>query len=259
MVSAMSEERFHDVRHFESLDSTNTYLLAEAKSGAADGVVVLADYQTRGRGRLGRTWEAPPGACLLTSILIRPQLPSADLHLCTAAVALAAAEACQALAGVTPLLKWPNDLVVGPKKLAGILAEVLVNTEDAEVSTPSKLAVVVGLGLNISWSGPEGVGGTSLVAEGGAFLEPQALLQAILRAFIPLRTGLDSSEGRLALAEQWRASLSTLGQKVRVELPNETFEGQAVDLTARGELIVLSQSGAKTVSAGDVVHLRAIS
>ncbi len=255
----MSEERFFDVRHFESLDSTNTYLLGEAKSGAADGVVVLADYQTRGRGRLGRTWEAPPGACLLTSILIRPQLPLADLHLCTAAVALAATEACRALGPVSPLLKWPNDLVVGSKKLAGILAEVLVATNDDEAREPTKLAVVVGLGLNISWSGPEGAGGTSLVAEGAAVLQPHTLLQAVLTAFTPLREGLDSPEGRLALAEQWRATLATLGQQVRVELPNETIEGQAVDLTDRGELVVRSETGLQTVSAGDVVHLRALS
>src|SRR5947207_861906 len=97
--------------------------MALARDGGAEGVVVVADHQTAGRGRLGRTWVAPPGGSLLTSILLRPGLPHDRLHLVTAAVALAGVSAVDVVAGVRARLKWPNDLVVDDRKVAGVLAE----------------------------------------------------------------------------------------------------------------------------------------
>src|ERR1051325_2188638 len=108
-----------DVRPFTELDSTNRWLLDEARRGAPEGVVAVADHQTAGRGRLGRTWEAPAGASLLTSILLRPALPLERRHLVTTAVALAGAAA---ISEAGPLLKWPNDLLIGNRKVAGVLA-----------------------------------------------------------------------------------------------------------------------------------------
>jgi len=116
--------------------------------------VAVADHQSAGRGRLDRRWESPPGSSLLTSILFRPTFDPAELHLCTAAVALAAAEACRRVAGVGPVIKWPNDLLVGEAKLAGVLAEADF-TGDA-------CAVVVGIGINVAWPGPTTVQGTCL-------------------------------------------------------------------------------------------------
>ncbi len=120
----MPGSRFTDIRRFDSIDSTNRYLLDEARRGAPDGVVAVADHQSAGRGRLGRSWEAPPGSNLLLSVLLRPDLPVGDRHLASAAVALAAAEAVDAVTGVRVGIKWPNDLL-GPdgRKLAGVLAE----------------------------------------------------------------------------------------------------------------------------------------
>src|ERR1700731_1016213 len=112
-----------DVHWRSWVASTNAVAMEMARAGAPEGLVVVADHQTAGRGRLGRSWESPPGASLLASILLRPVLPPARLALCAGAVALAAADACAALTGVEPRLKWPNDLVVGGRKLAGILAE----------------------------------------------------------------------------------------------------------------------------------------
>src|SRR5438093_10750048 len=103
---------FADVRRFAELDSTNRYALELARSGAPEGIVVVADHQTAGRGRLGRSWTAAPGSSLLLSILLRPSLVPERLHLSTVAVALAAADACDHVAGVRPSLKWPNDLVI---------------------------------------------------------------------------------------------------------------------------------------------------
>ena len=111
------------VRWFEEIDSTNTYLRGEAADGAPEGLVAVADHQTAGRGRLDRRWESPPGANLLASVLLRPDCNPDDLHLCTGALGLAAVDACAEVAGVEAQLKWPNDLLVGGAKLAGILAE----------------------------------------------------------------------------------------------------------------------------------------
>ena len=110
------------VRHFALIDSTNRYLLDEARAGAESGLVAVADHQTAGRGRFDRRWEAPPGSSLLVSVLLRP-VPVDAGHRAMTATALALADAVEAVAGFAPELKWPNDLVVGDRKLAGLLAE----------------------------------------------------------------------------------------------------------------------------------------
>ena len=119
--------------------STNADALAAARAGAPEGLVIMADHQTAGRGRLGRSWEDEPGDSLIVSVLLRPPLAPTQLHRLTQAVALAAKDACSSVGGFRPDLKWPNDLVVGERKLAGILAESIV--EDGRVG-----AVVVGMG-----------------------------------------------------------------------------------------------------------------
>ena len=118
-----------DVHRFDEIDSTNAYLHRQARLGAPEGTVAVAEHQSAGRGRLDRRWESPPGASLLASALFRPDLDPSELHLCTAAMALAAAEACRQVAGVGPVLKWPNDLLVGEEKLAGVLAEADLRRE----------------------------------------------------------------------------------------------------------------------------------
>jgi len=154
----MSATRFRDVRRFASIDSTNRYLLDEARAGAPEGVVAVADHQTAGRGRLGRTWEAPAGANLLCSVLLRPDLAPEERHLATAAVALAALDAVEALPPALGLagqvgVKWPNDLVDrSGRKLAGVLAEA-----DLAASPAGPPPLVVGIGINVGWPGPDDV------------------------------------------------------------------------------------------------------
>jgi BirA family biotin operon repressor/biotin-[acetyl-CoA-carboxylase] ligase len=250
MVCAMCWVGPADVRRFAELDSTNRYVRDQARGGAPEGLVVVADFQSAGRGRLGRRWEAPPGTALLVSVLLRPLLAPDELHLCTAAVALAAAEACAQVALVTPEVKWPNDLVVAEAKLAGVLAE----------SDPSpgsgRASVVVGLGLNLAWPGPPGAGGTSLSAVAGVPVDREALLQAYLSALTRRRPDLDTRTGRRALAAELRDRCATLGRLVRVELAGETLVGTAVDLTEAGHLVVDTEAGSRVVAAGDVIHLR---
>ncbi len=237
-----------DVRRFEEIDSTNAYLRREARDGAPEGAVAVADHQSAGRGRMDRRWESPAGASLLASVLFRPEFDPSELHLCTAAVALAAAEACRHVAGVGAVVKWPNDLLVGEAKLAGVLAEA----EFVDTSC----AVVVGLGLNIAWPGPDGVGGTCLNELSSTPVDRDLLLESLLQALSSRRALLDSASGRREVAAELRHRCATLGQRVRVELAAQAVVGVAVELDDAGHLVVETSTGAQTVSAGDVVHLR---
>jgi BirA family transcriptional regulator, biotin operon repressor / biotin---[acetyl-CoA-carboxylase] ligase len=256
-VPAPPRTRFGPVRRFAEIDSTNRYLLDEARAGAPEGAVAVADYQSAGRGRLGRRWEAPPGSNLLMSVLLRPTLTVDELHLCTVAVALAAAAACERGAGVVPGLKWPNDLMVGERKLGGILAEALP-------AGPGPPAVVVGLGLNVGWppSGPDAgeegllVAATSIRRQSATGLEPLDLLGLVLEELEGRLTDLAEPVGRRRLASEYRRRCDTVGKAVRVSLPGEDFTGTATDITVEGHLIVDVGACLRTVAAGDVVHLR---
>jgi BirA family biotin operon repressor/biotin-[acetyl-CoA-carboxylase] ligase len=221
--------RFGDVRWFAHIDSTNKYLLECAARGEPEGVVAVADEQSAGRGRLGRSWIAPPGAALLVSVLVRPAVAFERMHLVTLAAALAALDALpEAGAGV----KWPNDVVVDDRKLAGILAEA-----------DGAGAVVVGMGLNVraDWF-PEELAEIATAVE----IDREELLARWLQAY----------DARLGARESVQADAAarsaTLGRTVRVELANETFEGVAESLTEEGYLVVAG----RVVTAGDVIHLR---
>ncbi len=251
----MSGSAFDDVRRFATLDSTNRYLVDEARRGVPEGVVAVADHQSAGRGRLGRSWEAPPGASLLASVLVRPVLAVEHLYLCTAAVARAAADACATVAGVRPSLKWPNDLLVDGRKLAGVLAEA---DPDAPGGPPGSLAVVVGVGINVTWPGPPGAGGTSLLEASGHPVDREELLGALVTALGARRGELGTTGGRRRLAAEWKERCSTLGRRVRVELGTGSFEGTAVDLDEGGRLVVRTTEGIRVVQAGDVHHLREV-
>ncbi len=259
----MPGPRFTDIRRFQSIDSTNRYLLEEARRGAPDGVVAVADHQTAGRGRLDRRWEAPPGANLLVSVLLRPDLPTDQRQLAGAAVALAAIEAVDTVAGLEVGIKWPNDLL-GPdgRKLAGVLAEADVSGRSPD-GEPPRAPIVVGIGINVNW--PRGdrdlpaelIGSaTSLSQQGGRTLDRAALLDALLGALEPRAADLDSAPGRARQAADFRARCTTLGTRVRVELADDRFEGLATDLTPEGHLIVEVDGSPRTVVTGDVVHVR---
>ena len=148
----MPGSRFTDIRRFESIDSTNRYLLEEARRGAPGGVVAVADHQSAGRGRLGRRWEAPPGSNLLMSVLLRPDLPAGQRQLACGVVALAAIDAVASVTGLGVGIKWPNDLL-GPdgRKLAGVLAETDVVGSPA--GSTLRAPIVVGIGVNVNWPG----------------------------------------------------------------------------------------------------------
>lgn len=250
MVSPVPASGF-ELHRLEATDSTNDWALTAARDGAPDRTVVVADFQRRGRGRLDRRWEAPAGSALLCSVLLRLTLDVADRHLCAVAVGLAALEACAASAALDVGIKWPNDLVVEDRKLGGILAET-DGREDADGST----AIVVGLGLNVSWPGPPEANGTSLEAASGRTVTRDALLAAYLAALDARDRELRTLDGRCALVRSYRRLLVTLGRRVRVQLLDGDVVGVAKDVNEQGHLVVVSEQGTRAFATGDVVHLR---
>ncbi len=233
------------VERLESVDSTNTHLRAQAEAGAPEGRVVVADFQSAGRGRHDRVWEAPERSSLLCSVLLRPALEARQRQWAVAAVALSARAALVRLCGLRVGLKWPNDLVVGDDKLAGVLAE-----------TSADGAIVVGLGVNLTYDGPPQSPSTSVRRAAGITLEPEALLDIVLEEIERRRPLLEDVEGRDRLREEYRRALVTLGRRVRVEQASATLEGEARDVDDAGRLVVATAAGEVAVAAGDVVHVR---
>jgi len=215
--------------HVEVVDettSTNADLLSGTNSQVHRSVL-MARHQTAGRGRLNRVWEAPPGANLLFSILFT-DIPAVPVEL-THRVGLAAMIASERIAGVVARLKWPNDLLVGEAKLAGILAQ------------RSGDAVVVGTGINVGWA-PDGA------ARLGDHVSTVEVLAEVLRAYDELPADI---------GPMYREHLGTLGQQVRVETHAAEISGIALDVSPEGQLLVLDACGiTHRCDVGDVVHLR---
>ena len=236
------------IEHFPEIDSTNSWLVNEAKNGAPEGTVAYADFQSAGRGRLDRHWVSPPGASLLCSILLRAPVEDSQLHLVVAAVALSARAALVRLSGVRPTLKWPNDLLVGDAKLAGLLGEVVVTSDGR--------ALVVGIGINLSDAGPSDVRATSVLEASGVTITPRALLDILLEELEHRRALLESLEGCELLRQEYERALATLGQLVRIERLDGVLFGVARDIDASGRLLVDVDGVVTTFAAGDVVHVR---
>jgi BirA family biotin operon repressor/biotin-[acetyl-CoA-carboxylase] ligase len=248
-----------------STGSTNADLLARADDDASapEGQVLVAEEQTAGRGRLGRSWASVPGESLTFSVLLRPPAegPAAippDLRGWLPLLAgVAVANAVRGTSGLPAVLKWPNDVLVGDRKLAGILAE--------QSGTGS--ATVIGIGINVATpadalpASPAGLPATSLLAEGAAGVEREALLTAVLREVERLYLAFSGAADaqRSGLLAEYRALCGTLERIVRVELPGgRELAGTATDIDATGCLLVAEAGSGQQlrVSAGDVIHVR---
>lgn len=221
--------------------STNTDLVGSAGEGAQHHSVLMADFQSAGKGRLDRTWVAKPGANLLVSLLFRTsKTRTRPVHQFTQMVGMSAARACQQLAGVRPDMKWPNDLLIGNQKLSGILAQ------------GGSDFVVVGIGVNVNWAPPDAV--SLAIAAPLHITTPVDLLRNMLKT-IDEYEALSPEQ----LHEQYSASLATLGQVVRVDMAaGHVVEGRAIHVQADGRLVVLDDCAVSHfIDTGDVVHLRA--
>ncbi|MFT4265207.1 MAG: biotin--[acetyl-CoA-carboxylase] ligase [Nocardioides sp.] len=230
--------------------STNAVLAERARDGAAHGLVVAAEHQSAGRGRLDRTWTAPPGTSLTFSVLLRPQtLPPARWTWLPLLTGLAVASALRSL-GYDATVKWPNDVLLhtpeGERKVCGILVERVGD------------AAVVGIGLNTSLAADQlpVETATSLSLVSGEPVDRTAVLIAVLRSLFDQYAGwlADPDETATAYAE----TSGTLGRTVRAELPGGgTLTGTAVAVDGSGCLVIATSEGAVTVAAADVIHLRA--
>jgi BirA family biotin operon repressor/biotin-[acetyl-CoA-carboxylase] ligase len=232
----------YEVEYQETIDSTN----ARARDLAVDGranVVVLADAQTGGRGRLDRGWSSPSGGIWL-SILSRPQVPPAQAPAYTLGAAVATTRAVRE-AGVDASIKWPNDVLVGDRKLAGILTEM-----EGEADRVSWLVVGIGINANVDAADLPTDRPVTTVREEVGDVDRRELTQSLLAAFHELTVDLQQ------VLPAWRKLSSTLGQRVRVETPGEEIVGDAVDVRFPGSLVVETAEGTREVTAGDCEHLR---
>ena len=230
----------------QRIDSTNARAVALARSGAADGTVVLAEWQTEGRGRLGRRWFSPPGSSLLMSLVLRPSLAPRQAQRATMICSLAAVEAIAQVTGLTAQLKWPNDIAVDDKKLGGVLTEL--GSEGRRLTY-----VVVGMGLNVNLDvsalptimAPA----TSLLEQTGHRVSRTDLLVVLLRE---LEIRYDRLAAGWSPHSEWREHLDTLGQRVQVSSCESLVEGTAEDVDADGALLVRTDRGElRSVVVGD--------
>lgn len=240
----------YTVEYHESIGSTNDRARERATEGDRD-VVVVADEQTGGRGRLERSWDSPSGG-IWASTVLAPSLPAAHVPLVTLAAGVAVVDACRAV-GVEATLKWPNDVLVGDdadserggQKLSGILTEM-----EGEADRVSWLLVGIGLNANIAGDALP-TGATSLQEQVGD-VDRRGVLQTILESLATLVADPET------ILERWRAYSSTLGRAVRVDTGREQIEGTAVDVQFPGALVVDTESGETIVHAGDCDHLRPV-
>lgn len=236
------------VQWHDRCESTNALGLAAAAAGAAEGTLILADEQSAGRGRHGRSWAAPPGSSLLLSLLVRPVVPVASVPMLPLLMGLVLAETvARYLPEAEVALKWPNDLLVGGRKAAGILVEGAAG------------AAVVGVGVNVDWRGIERpaelAGAVSLSEAAGAGVDRWRLLAGILGVFS--RRYDQWQELPAAFLDGYRQRCATLGQVVRVTaLDGSVLEGEAAEIDRSGALVLRTPEGQVTVSAGDVEHVR---
>lgn len=238
---------------YESLPSTNTEVARLAAQGAEEGLAIVADEQTAGRGRLQRTWVSPKGAGLYFSILLRPKIPLDRWPLVTLMAALAVAEALQESCNLATDIKWPNDLLAGERKICGILAEVI----DIE----SGKGIVLGIGINLTNDAfPEELAGRAVSVAEATSQRPNrdAILNALLKALTRWYALLHEDWGSERMLDAWvsRSSYAE-GKLVKVTNGDETVVGLTRGLEKDGALRLEMANGVTTiVRAGDVVNLR---
>jgi len=241
------------ILRYDTLGSTNTEAANQARIGAEEGLCVLAKSQTAGRGRHGRTWISTEGSGLYFSIVLRPKLDTRSLPLITLMAGVAVFDTLKAFA-LKPDIKWVNDLLVGEKKIGGILAETL--------DTPSGLAVVLGIGVNLtSRNFPDEIAetATSIEAETGNRIEADEFAEHLTGYLSYFYDVLGGENGAAAIVEEWRVrSGYFVGKHVQVAANGNVIEGVTDGLEANGALrLKLDDGSVEVVQAGDVTRLRA--
>ncbi|MCY7376061.1 MAG: biotin--[acetyl-CoA-carboxylase] ligase [Pyrinomonadaceae bacterium] len=243
------------ILRFDSLDSTNTEALNQARRGADEGLCVVARRQTAGRGRHGRVWISEKDAGLYFSLVLRPKIENKFLPLITLMTAVAVFDVLTELYELKPDIKWANDVHVFDKKISGILAEM--------TETPKGSAIIVGIGINLKSSNfpPElKDSATSIEAETGAAPNVEKLLESLTEKLAYFYQMLENDGGAGKIRREWAARSSYFADKrVSVKLANESFAGTTRGIEENGALRVETDDGEiKIVQAGDVERLRKV-
>ena len=237
--------------YFPELDSTNTYARQLAEDGAREGEIVIAEAQTQGRGRLGRRWQSPPFANLYFSVILRPQLPPAQAPQITLTAAVALAETIASLIAQPATIKWPNDILVHGKKLAGILTEASCDAQRVHY-------VILGIGVNLNYrvaAMPDEIRAhaTSMAELTGQSLHRESFLRRLIQGLDRCYGELEES-GFAQLAPRWEAHFGLRGKRVRVKLLDQIVTGRAIGIDKEGALLIEDERGARQrVLAGDVI------
>jgi len=253
--SGLKTEQLGKTLHiYDSIESTNTAAHPLAEKGAPEGTVVLANAQTRGRGRMGRRWISPPDVNLYFSIVLRPDGDPRRVGLWTLAAANAVAQAIEQTVGLPTRLKWPNDLLIHHKKVAGLLLESVVQKGRIRY-------LVLGIGVNVNLlcdALPKTLRGSvsSLRHESGRVIDRVRLLQRILESLeIQYRSFRAEPPGKIL--NTYTARSETLGRSVRVQDQDHEWTGIAEGLTPEGALILSRNEGEEVIiRSDDVIHLR---
>ena len=241
---------WRDTLHwYDTIDSTNTQAKRLAKDGAPHGTVLIAGLQTGGRGRMGRTFQSPAGQGVYLSVILRPNCSPVQLMHLTCAAGVAMMEAVEAVSGIRPQMKWINDLVIGRKKLGGILTEMSVDKGMVDHA-------VVGIGINCLQSmedfPPEIADlATSLALSAGQQIAPAMLAAAMVEALWKMDMVLLSEKTQLMTT--YKENCITLGKEIQVIRQDEIRLGKALDLDSDGGLLVQYEDGTtEMVSSGEV-------
>jgi BirA family transcriptional regulator, biotin operon repressor / biotin---[acetyl-CoA-carboxylase] ligase len=240
------------VHYFNSVDSTNSTAYQLALDGAKEGEVVIGESQEKGRGRLGRQWVSPPFLNLYLSVVLRPKIPPHQASLITFMAAVAAAETIERHSGLIPTIKWPNDLLLREKKVAGLLNEIHSETDRIHF-------IILGIGVNLNMDAKEfpkdiRIQATSLKAEKGQPVSRRAFA-ALLLEELERWYEIFLKEGGTPVLKAWRDRAQIQGKEVRVTSFDEVRIGRAVDVDSDGALILETRGGErKRIVAGDVEY-----
>jgi BirA family biotin operon repressor/biotin-[acetyl-CoA-carboxylase] ligase len=242
--------KFH---YFEEIDSTNSHVRRLAETGAPEGEVVIAERQFEGRGRLGRSWESPPYCNLYFSLLLRPALAPVHAPQITLMAAVALADTVAAFVVEPPVIKWPNDILLQGKKVAGILTESSCDAKHIEF-------VILGIGVNLNFPRarmPETIRdrATSLMEVGGKSFSRENFLRRLIQD-LDRCYGILEDLGFDAIAPRWEAYFALRGRRVRVEMVDGVISGTATGIDGDGALLLEAEDGViRRVLAGDVIPL----
>ena len=240
------------IHYFHTIDSTNSEAYQLALQGAKEGEVVIAESQMKGRGRLGRHWFSPPFLNLYLSVILRPQIPPHQASLITLMAAVAAADAVEKFSDLHPTIKWPNDILLGGRKVAGLLNEIHSETDRIHF-------VILGIGINLNMDGkafPKEIRetATSLKKAMGQTIPRKAFLGFLLEKLEEWYEVFLKKGGSVIL-EEWRARASIEGKRVKVTSFGEVLVGRAIDVDSDGALILeMEDGGRKRIVAGDIEY-----